>query len=152
LPMAYPCLMVAQRDRRPVIASIRGDDGIVMFKEWPFKQIVTEVLQRATWITSVSTASIERANNLINISERACFIPNSIDTTLFPRWELTASNRGSIGTVCTFRPKKNISLLIHSYSKVRHDLRRRLLLVGTFRDSDTEERVLSAISECRIDS
>src|SRR5262249_23711735 len=152
LPMAYPCLMVAQRNRRPVIASIRGDDGIVMFKEWPFKPIVTEVLRRASWVTSVSTASIERAKSLANISHRSSFIPNSIDTKLYPRWELTDSNRGNVGTVCTFRPKKNISLLVQSYSKVSPELRRKLLLVGTFTDSDTEKRVLGTISECRIDS
>src|SRR5215475_6366827 len=46
LPMAYPCVMVAQGGMRPVIASIRGNDGVVMLKAKVYKAAMIEVLQK----------------------------------------------------------------------------------------------------------
>jgi glycosyltransferase involved in cell wall biosynthesis len=127
LPQAFPCLAVAQRGRRPVIASIRGIDG-VQFDD-PYTQAV---LRDATWITSVSGASLKRAAQFAEISGRSSVIPNSIDSTRAPRWQLSEANKGVVGTVSTFRKKKNIPLLAQAYARIDPALRRQLLLVGDF--------------------
>jgi glycosyltransferase involved in cell wall biosynthesis len=57
-------------------------------------------------------------------------IPNGIDATGASPWRPTAANRGVVGTVATFRPKKNIPLLIRAYARLPRALRRGLLLVG----------------------
>lgn len=150
LPMAYPCLAVAERGGRPVIASIRGDDGLVLLEDDLYKDAVTAVLQKATWITSVSRDSIERASKLVDISQRSSFLPNSIDPGPFSRWSLTDHNRGITGTVCTFRRKKNIPLLIQAYSLIDPGLRRKLLLVGTFGDPTANADLDGAIDQYQI--
>jgi L-malate glycosyltransferase len=154
LPMAFPCLMVAQKGLRPVIASIRGDDGVRMLNDMTFRQGIVKVLKHAAWITSVSTESLVRANELEDISRRSSFIPNSIDLARLPSWTESDASRGVVGTACTFRVKKNIPLLINSYAAVRRELRRKLLLVGDYIDTEPEVKpaVQHAIATCGIQS
>ncbi len=125
LGAAFPCLRLAAHGRRPVIASIRGIDGLV------FNDAITAVLRDATWITSVSSDSLNRAMEVVDISARSSFIPNSIEMKTFPQWQPTEANRGVVGTVATFRRKKNIPLLIQAHSKVEPGVRKQLLLVGS---------------------
>lgn len=126
LPAAHSCLLVAARGRRPVIASIRGVDGVA------FDQKAIQVLQQANWITSVSRESLKRAEAYTDIGERSSFIPNGVDLADRPEWRPDASNPGVVGTVATFRPKKNIPLLLRAYAQVAPSLRKQLLLVGDF--------------------
>jgi glycosyltransferase involved in cell wall biosynthesis len=145
LTYAHPCLLVAAKGNRPVIASIRGEDGVELQNGRS-----REVLTKASWITSVSRDSIGRAMAVADISGRWSFIPNSIDTdsSSHKRWQVSAGNRGVVGTVATFRPKKNIPLLIEAYSAVALGVRRKLLLVGDFagpESPETERRVYEAI-------
>jgi glycosyltransferase involved in cell wall biosynthesis len=121
---AYPCLEVASRGNRPVLASIRGIDGL------SFDDLTADVLKRSSWITSVSSDSLARAKAITDISTYSSVIPNGVDMRRFSRWKPTPLNRGVVGTVATFRPKKNIPLLIRSYSCLPKEIRRRLLLVG----------------------
>jgi L-malate glycosyltransferase len=67
---------------------------------------------------------------LYNFSDLAVYDLNGIDLTQFTDWRPTQTNAGVVGTVATFRPKKNIPLLIRAYSHLPTDIRRRLLLVG----------------------
>ncbi|MFT4174134.1 MAG: glycosyltransferase family 4 protein [Rhodocyclaceae bacterium] len=130
LPMAYPCLALPDRGRRPVVASIRGNDATDMLENAAFSDAIRTVLQKASWITSVSSDSLTRAQTVADISGRASFIGNSIAPSSGARWRPDALNRGVVGTVCTFRPKKNVPGLIAAYAQVDAGLRRRLLLVG----------------------
>jgi glycosyltransferase involved in cell wall biosynthesis len=122
---AYPCLNIASQRNRPILASIRGIDGL------KFDSATDEVIRGSTWITSVSSDSLKRAMIVRDISECSSVIPNGIDLTHSPpHWRPTQTNSGVVGTIATFRPKKNIPLLIRAYSRLPTDIRKRLLLVG----------------------
>lgn len=121
---AIPCLNIASSLKRPVIASIRGIDGM------EFDSRALRVLRESSWITSVSRDSISRAIEFADISDRSSFIPNAVEVSNFPQWRPSVANQGVVGTVATFRPKKNIPLLIRAYSEIDVSLRKRLLLVG----------------------
>lgn len=130
LHMGYPCVQVA--GDRPLVASVRGMDAGLSF-ELPYKEHVIPVLQKANWVTSVSSDSLRQLSSLVDISGRSGFVPNSIDaSSVDGSWSVTDANRGRVGTVCTFRPKKNIPLLIEAYSTIPAGLRSELLLVGDF--------------------
>ncbi|HEX5127807.1 MAG TPA: glycosyltransferase, partial [Rhodocyclaceae bacterium] len=88
LPMAHPCLPVAAKAKRPVIASIRGDDGVVLLRG-DTASAMSKILREAAWITSVSGDSLLRANALVNISRKSSFIPNSIRAGDGPQWQMT---------------------------------------------------------------
>jgi glycosyltransferase involved in cell wall biosynthesis len=124
LVAAWPCLTVAAIGARPVISSIRGADGVA------FDAITTEVLRKSQWVTSVSGDSLVRARTITDLSARSSVIPNGIDVADFPAWSPNDANRGVVGTVATFRLKKNIPLLIRAYACLPRALRRALLLVG----------------------
>ena len=136
LPAARPCLGVA-RKQRPVIASIRGVDGL------SFDERAMEVLRGCDCVTSVSRDSLARAGAVVDISTRSVFIPNGVDLDRFDgSWTPTADNDGVIGTVATFRRKKNMPLLVRSYAALDRATRRRLLLVGDSYDGDTFDPML----------
>lgn len=136
LPYAFPCLALPERRNRPVVASIRGVDGTSMLEEGLFRQAIHTVLKKATWITSVSTDSLHRVAQVADIASRSCFIANSIESS-GQRWALSANNRGVVGTLCTFRPKKDIPGLVTAYGRIAPPLRRSLRLVGDYFPSDT---------------
>jgi L-malate glycosyltransferase len=140
---AYACLSVVGGGTRPIVASIRGIDGVA------FDDAATTVLRRATWITSVSRASLARAAAVADVSGRSSFVANGIETRAFPSWEPSEENAGVVGTVATFRRKKNIPLLARAYSRLPRTLRRRLLLVGDFYDADVYD-VEMRDETCRV--
>jgi glycosyltransferase involved in cell wall biosynthesis len=151
LVAAFPCLRVASEGGRPVIASIRGIDGM------EFNDVALTVLRESSWITSVSRDSISRAMAHVDISSRSSFIPNSTEVKYLPKWRPSAVNEGVVGTVATFRPKKNIPLLIQAYSETDVALRKKLLLVGDFFDGNNIDyaqmhRINGVIKELKLDS
>jgi len=131
--IVIPCLYVAEKGDRPIIGSIRGIDG-KMLGEQENMELGEFVLQNTTWITSVSKDSLMLANRICDITNRASFLPNSIHSEDYPKWDINEKNRGVAGTVSTFREKKNIPLLVQSYSQVNPNRRKKLLLVGDFID------------------
>ena len=131
LQMAYPCLAVAQPRGRPVIASMRGIDAVWLRERMSPPDL--EVLRKAAWITSVSTDSLLSADALVDVSSRSSFLPNSVDASGCPAWTPAPENAGVVGTVCTFRAKKDIPALIQAYARTSAALRRRLLLVGDYK-------------------
>jgi hypothetical protein len=66
---AYPCLNIALQRNRPILASIRGIDGL------KFDRTTDEVIRCSTWITSVSSDSLKRAMMVRDISECSSVIP-----------------------------------------------------------------------------
>jgi glycosyltransferase involved in cell wall biosynthesis len=121
---AYPCLEAAARGNRPVLASIRGIDGVT------FDEATAEVIRGAAWITSVSSDSLRRVMTLRDVSVCSSLVPNGVDAESYPAWKATEHNAGVVGTVATFRPKKNIPLLVRAYAGLPRGVRRGLLLVG----------------------
>ena len=93
LPMAYPCLLVAGRGKRPVIASIMGNE----IENWALDALVAPFiihpLQRASWVTSVNTDYLGTAAGLADIANRSSFIPNAIDNSAFPKWQPIRINK-----------------------------------------------------------
>ena len=132
---ALPCLRVAD-GRRPVIASIRGVDGL------SFDEPEIAVLRGCDWITSVSRDSLARAAAVVDLSNRSAFIPNGVDLTRFSGgWTPTVENEGIVGTVATLRRKKNVPLLVRAYTALDRSVRRGLLLVGDTYEGDTFDSV-----------
>jgi glycosyltransferase involved in cell wall biosynthesis len=105
LRAAFPCLEFAAQGGRPLVASIRGADGMA-FDKW-----TGEVLRRATWVTSVSSDSVARAATVCGLAGRCSVIPNGVDLDANIAWTPTADNEGVVGTVAAFRTKKNIPAL-----------------------------------------
>ena len=140
LPMAYPCMLTDPDGLRPLIASIQGSDAVEWGVNPVYREFMTAVLKRASWVTSVNTDYLRTAADLADISGRSSFIPNGVDSAAFPRWRPTEANRGVVGTVTVFRDVKNIPLLIQSYAGVDARVRKRLLLVGDFPEGDENER------------
>jgi L-malate glycosyltransferase len=121
---AYACLCFPPKGNRPVVASIRGIDGM------EFDDMTAEVIRRSNWFTSVSRDSLNRMMSVRDISNCSTVISNGVDLRQFSPWRPTRTNRGVVGTVATFRDKKNIPLLIRSYARLPVEIRKQLLLVG----------------------
>jgi glycosyltransferase involved in cell wall biosynthesis len=129
--VSVPCLEAARQFGRPSVLSIRGADGLAMQStpSW------VAALRSASWVTSVSKDSLDRAARLADTGARSSFVPNGIDQETFPApgvasWKPDASNAGVVGTVAAFRVKKNLPLLIDAYARLPRTTRKRLLLVG----------------------
>jgi glycosyltransferase involved in cell wall biosynthesis len=135
LPLAHLCMGIAE-NQRPVIASMRGSDSVIWMADPWYQNIIKSVLEKAAWVTAVSTEQLSRISELTPISDRASVIMNSIDSAAFPKWRLTDDNRGVVGTVGEFRKMKNIPLLIESYAHLDRGLRRKLILVGDFTEAE----------------
>jgi glycosyltransferase involved in cell wall biosynthesis len=137
--MSYPCIPAIQKDPRPLITSIRGVDVKWIMNANSFhEEIGKVVLEHSSWVTSVSTESLSIINSLVNISGSSSFISNAIDTKDYPLWSVNHINEGVVGTVATFREKKNIPLLVRAYSHLSPSLRKKLLLVGDFHKKHIE--------------
>ena len=61
LPMADPLLAMARRGRRPVLASIRGNDAVSWIEKPARRRVVERVCREASWITSVSSDLLENS-------------------------------------------------------------------------------------------
>jgi glycosyltransferase involved in cell wall biosynthesis len=147
LPLAYPCLFVAARGDRPVLASLRGADGEVWLEDEWRRNIISSVVRRASWVTSVNTEMLDKMATLGMDRARSSLILNAIVGRSFPRWTHAAAGRGVIGTVGEFRAKKDIPLLIEAYADLSPALRRKLLLVGYFSEGPEESRVSALIEQ-----
>lgn len=134
--MAHPCLRVARHAARPVIASFRGIDAHWLKNRLARPEL--EILSGASWITSVSTDALTAADAFVDISARSSFIPNSIQCPQRPSWQLTETNQGVVGTVCTFREKKDIPLLVQAFGRLPLSLQRKLRLVGDYLGPEAE--------------
>jgi glycosyltransferase involved in cell wall biosynthesis len=152
LPVAFSCLRVAERGSRPVIASIRGSDAVDWLVTENQKDIIRMVLQKASWVTSVSTDLLNNVCALWDVSGKSSVILNSIDSSAFPSWELTEENRGVVGTLGEFRYKKDIPLLVQSYAALNPELRRRLLLVGYYDKETTRIDCERAIAQYDVEA
>lgn len=138
LPFAFPSLAVAAHGNRPVIASIRGNDAVKEGMSSIYFPYVQAVLNRATWITSVSTDLLRNTYGLADIQQRSSVIFNGIDSTGFPRWKGFDETQGIVGTVGELRFKKAIPILIDGYNKIPKPLRKKLILGGAYSDPQEE--------------
>ncbi len=130
--MAFPFLRIAQRNRRPLIASIRGSDATVCIDDPASVGMVKAVLRQADGVTSVSTDLLDRAAAVYPVMDKATLILNAISTEGVRPWRPHAANQGVIGTVGEFRKKKGTIALIHAYARVPKTLRRQLRLIGYY--------------------
>lgn len=144
-------LPILLEKKRPLISSIRGVEAIWMKNE-PMKYQAGNILRESSWVTSVSTDSLEIANGIENIENKSSFISNSIKAISVTPWKKTLKNCGVIGTVAVFREKKNIPLLIKAYAKLPKSIRTKLLLVGGFdeRHESTRLEVEQCIAQLDI--
>ena len=151
LPLALPIIknMEYEKKRKPVIASVRGAELERLFSEKWSSPCIKEVLKKASYITTINSDSLSLARSVGDVKSRSELIPNSIDVNNAPEWVLTKQNKGIVGTIGSFRNKKNIPLLIKSYSDVNSKRRKKLLLVGDFKPEHQNEKqtVLSEVEK-----
>jgi len=142
LTAVYPCIAVAdaRSRRRPVIASIRGNDALTLIDHPYTRGSILAALRKADWVTSVSETYLERVAREVNLTGRCSVIRNSVAASVeaFEPWRLNERNRGVVGTVGQLRRVKDIPLMIRGYAGVRASLRRELLLAGYFDDREEE--------------
>lgn len=148
LPLAYPCLVVAARGARPVMASLRGADGHVWLKDQWNREIIGHVLRRVSWVTSVNTEILDNVAPLGLDRSRSSIIFNAVAGRSSGRWSFEAARRGLVGTVGDFRAIKDIPLLVDAYADLGPALRGGLLLVGDFSEEDERARTF-ALAESR---
>jgi len=149
LPAAFPCLQVARRRRRPVIASARGSDATLWLKNPVSHSIVVSVLRRADRITAPSSDSLRRLEAVADIGAKSDVVLNSVAEAPVP-WSRELSTGGVVGTVSQFYPVKRIPLLIEAYARVPRALRSRLLLVGDFPEEAERQRAFEAMRRCGV--
>jgi glycosyltransferase involved in cell wall biosynthesis len=151
LTAVYPCVAAVQAggDRRPIIASIRGNDALTL-KDHPYTRAgILAGLRRASWVTSVSQAYLDRVAEEVDIASRSSVIRNGVKPVpeAASPWRLTAENRGVVGLVGKLRKVKDVPLLVRGYAAVPPAMRRRLLLAGAFDDREEEAWTATLISE-----
>ena len=153
LTAAYPCLGAATTPgrRRPLIASIRGNDVMTLLDQPLCRGMLLPVLRQATWITSVNAAYLARVAEEFDIAGRSSVIRNGVTVDHTQPWAVTDHNRGRVGTVGEFRRVKDIPLLVRAYAGVPAALRQGLLLAGFFSDHDEAEWTETLIAEFGLD-
>lgn len=149
LPAAFPCLQVARRGRRPVIASARGSDATLWPSNSGSRSIIASVLRHAHTVTAPSRDSLNRLQAIEDIRDKSAIVPNSAAEPTAP-WTLEAAHRHVVGTVAEFYPVKRIPLLIESYAMVPQVLRKQLLLVGDFPGKGDWQRAMDAIARLGV--
>jgi glycosyltransferase involved in cell wall biosynthesis len=142
LTAVYPCVSAVEASgiRRPIIASIRGNDALTL-KDHPYtRAAILAGLRRADWITSVSQAYLDRIAEEIDVVGRSCVIRNSVKPSAESTrpWRLSAANRGVVGLVGKLRKVKDVPLLVRGYAAVPAALRTGLILAGAFDDREEE--------------
>jgi glycosyltransferase involved in cell wall biosynthesis len=150
LPLAYACLDIADKGKRPVLASLRGADGTLWLEDDWHRNILSSILKRVAWVTSVNTEMLDRMSALGLVRERSSVIRNAIESKARPVWRASEDNRGVVGTVGEFRAAKNIPFLIEAYARIDAAQRRRLVLVGDFSEEDERARSAELISRYNL--
>ena len=148
LPYAFAPIVVA--GTRPVIASIRGSDANEALGRPNVYGHIEKVLEKASWITSVSSDLLQTVNSIVDISDKSSLVLNGIDTTNFPKWSFSDCHKGSVGTAGQMRFKKGIPILINGYEKVPSSLRTQLRLIGPLQCMAEVEYMSSIVSELGI--
>lgn len=150
VPIAFAFLRVAERGERPIIASIRGSDAVDWLATEAQRNIMNLVMQRAAWVTSVSTDLLDNVASVWDVSGKSSVILNSIESSAFPSWQLTEANRGVVGTLGEFRYKKDIPLLVEAYAALNRERRTKLLLVGYYDNETTRTDCERAIARYNV--
>ncbi len=154
LTAVFPLLGAAAQGagRRPLIASIRGTDAASLLDQPLLRTTLLPALRRATWITSVNRAYLERVAQELPVAGRSSVIYNGVAAVSAPdaRWRAGTHNRGIVGCVGEFRRVKDIPLLIRGYAGVAPDWRRGLVLGGPFEDRQEEDWCRRLIAEFGI--
>jgi glycosyltransferase involved in cell wall biosynthesis len=152
LPFAFPCLVAAAHGNRPVIASIRGNDAVKEGMSAFYFPYVQSVLNRVSWITSVSSDLLINADAIADIKRKSSVIFNGIDNSNFPGWAGFEATQGVVGTVGELRFKKAIPLLVEAYSKLPTLQREKLILGGPYSDSLEQRVVEDVISSYKLEN
>lgn len=143
LPSAEPCLMAVEAapPRRPLVASIRGND-VITLKDHPFHRTgILEVLRKADWVTSVNQCYLDLVAEDVPVAGRSSVIRNSVAPPAAgaPVWRLDRGNRGRVGTLGEFRKVKDVPLLVRAYADLAPGMRNGLVLAGFFTDRTEED-------------
>jgi glycosyltransferase involved in cell wall biosynthesis len=153
LTAAYPCLASVEHTKRPLIVSIRGNDALTLIENPYCRAPILAGLRRATWVTSINEAYLQRVREEVDLTGRCSVIRNGVQPVQENalRWKLADRIRGVVGTAGQFRRVKDIPLLIRAYSGLAGKLRRGLLLGGYFVDRDEESWCRTLIGESGLE-
>ncbi|WP_448203910.1 glycosyltransferase family 4 protein [Azospirillum sp. sgz302134] len=152
LTAVYPCTTVA--GRRPVIASVRGNDALTLIDHPYTRATILSGLRKATWITSVNELYLQRVAREVPVEGRSSVIRNGVAPVpeAAEPWRLTDANRGVVGTVGQLRRVKDLPLLVRGYAAVPAELRCRLVMAGYFHDRDEEEWTHTLVREFGLEA
>lgn len=133
-----PCMSAASQRRRgrlrPVIASIRGSDSTHCMASPYFRPLLMQALSAPQcWVTSVNQQYLDEVGAQVDLTGR-CSVMRNAAPELTRAWRLTEENRGVVGSSGDFRKVKDIPLMARAFCQVPPELRRKLLLVGQFRE------------------
>lgn len=146
LPLAYPALIHAAKKARPVLASIRGADGLSLLGSPESLAVMKTILMKADWVTSVASDLLTNVNAIESTAGRDSVIFNGIDCDNFPRWSATESEKGVVGTAGIHRYKKGTAFLVQAYAGVPVAIRKNLKLLGRYEDLLEQEKVLDIVN------
>lgn len=146
LPLAYPALVPAKKSGRPIIASIRGADGLSLLGSENLS-LISAVLSNATWVTSVASDLLSNAGAIECIGDRSSVLANGIDSVGFPCWDERLFERGAVGMAAVHRYKKGTAVLVDAYAKVTSDIRKKLYLIGRYDECLEERKVMEILRE-----
>ncbi|WP_028604221.1 glycosyltransferase family 4 protein [Ottowia thiooxydans] len=155
LTAVYPCIRAVRQSgrRRPVVASIRGNDALTLINHPLTRAPIVSSLKNASWITSVNAAYLDLVSIDVDVQGRSSVIRNSVKP--MPQnaelWRLGDHNRHVVGTVGELRKVKDIPLLVRAYAALPLRYRRQLCLAGYFQDQEEERWTNALISEFAIE-
>lgn len=137
--LTYPASIAIASKNKPLIASIRGSDAHVWTAP-KLQRLRKSVLKKVSVLTSVNSHLLDIvAEN--DFQGKTKIITNSICVDGVAKWKLSECKRGMIGTVATFRPVKEIPVLVTAYSQIPASNRNGLMLIGYFKDEYANEKL-----------
>jgi L-malate glycosyltransferase len=151
LPAAFPCLWVAARGQRPVIASARGADASTWLEAADTRGVVRAVLRGSRWITTVSSECRERLDQLEPIAHKCSSIPNAVELR-HPTWRAEFLSTRPITALGKFQECKSIPTLVAAYALLAPHARRGLRLIGDFVQASERANFERQVQDCGLEA
>lgn len=151
LPMAYACYIGMNKNKRPLISSIRGSDA----KNWTkpsMNNLLRLVIKNTSCLTSVNTVLLSKVIKSSGVKVVSTFIKNSIALQSNIFWDMDTMTQGKIGTLGKFQKSKEIDVLLDSYHSLEATLRSNLTLIGDFPENDLKTENQYKIEALKLQS
>lgn len=150
LSMSYACALVIKNNPRPLISSLRGIDA-QFWSDPKMANMLGVILKYTSCLTTVNKALVDLLLDNTNFGVKAKFIKNSIELSSGLKWHLDKLNNRTVGTLGKFQKKKEIDVLLDSFSKIAPRWKTKLLLIGDFPEKELRETFYQKIEDLGIE-